>query len=79
MITKSLDIPDAIDEIYDRLEIHFKGDDIHIRGWLHTPNDSLPGEMTPNEMLRARRVLELLEYVRGMTEVVPPVDVACPS
>lgn len=76
------DAPDAIDEIYDRIESHFGHDDVLVKGWLHTPVKSLPAEMTPNEMLKARRILELLAYVREITQVTVAVvvaDTACPS
>lgn len=74
MTEKKQDIPDAIDEIYDRLDTLFDSDAKRIKGWLHTPNVSLPGGMTPNEMLKAKQVVPLLTYVRGMSEVAMPVS-----
>lgn len=69
MTNLPLDIPDAIDEIYDRVETLFANDEALVRGWFNTPNPGLHKSMTPNEMLKGKRVRELLGYVQQLTTV----------
>lgn len=64
------DIPDMIDEIYDRIERRFIGDPTDIKEWLSTPTLALAGK-SPNDLLKAGRARELLDHVKTWESAEP--------
>lgn len=57
------DLADVIDNIYDCLEEKLQPEEM--KAWLRAPNQSLPNQMSPNEMMRAGRARDLLPLVRA--------------
>lgn len=71
----SADPADTIDELYDLIETFFANDRDLILGWLTSPNQYLNNE-SPNEMLKAGRAGELLEFIKSYMQKTTPVLVS---